>query len=183
MMNFGPYSQSLIQKFKPHLKGMGCAIESFDEKLHSFICPSKPLRTLLRFLEDLKEEGLEKLITIILGLGEKKDDVDVVIANIKKYSIEKIQLCFLKPQENTEFSSLIPPSLEYMAWWISKLRIACPTLLIKVALVSERVNNLSLLLQAGANCFTRFYVFKDFLCVLELTLCFSWEADNHVCGD
>jgi biotin synthase-like enzyme len=162
MMNFGPYAKSEIVKLKPSISGMGSAIESFDEKLHNFICPSKPLRTLMKFLENLKEENLNKLITIILGIGERKEDVEIVIEKIKEYQIEKIQLCFLKPQEMTVFDDVPPPNPDYMAWWVAKIRIACPKVEIKIALVKERVSDVSLYLKAGANCFSRFMVFNDF---------------------
>ena len=162
MMNFGPYHENIIKKFKPHVVGMGSAIESFDEELHNFICPSKPLKSLMKFLEDLKNNHMQKLITIILGLGDKKEHVDIVIENIKKYNIEKIQLCFLKPQENTLFSEVPSPHPEYMAWWIARIRIACPEVIIKIALVRDRIEDLSLYLNAGANCFSRFMVFDDF---------------------
>jgi biotin synthase-like enzyme len=162
MMNFGPYPKSEIVKFKPHILGMGSAIESFDEELHNYICPSKPLRSLMKFLENLQEEGLQKLITIILGIGERKEEVEVVIEKIKQYNIEKVQLCFLKPQENTVFDKVPPPNPDYMAWWIAKIRIACPTVQIKVALVQERMQDVELYLRAGANGFSRFKVFLDF---------------------
>ncbi|MDP3699026.1 MAG: radical SAM protein [Nanoarchaeota archaeon] len=162
MMNFGPYAKSEIIKLKPYVSGMGSAIESFDEELHNFICPSKPLRSLMKFLENLQEQGLQKLITIILGIGERKEDVDIVIEKIKEYNIEKVQLCFLKPQENTVFDKVPPPNPDYMAWWIAKIRIACPEVQIKVALVQERVQEVELYLRAGANGFSRFMVFLDF---------------------
>ena len=162
MMNFGPYAKSEIVKLKPYVLGMGSAIESFDEELHNFICPSKPLRSLMKFLENLQGEGLQKLITIILGIGERKDDVEVVIEKIKQYNIEKVQLCFLKPQENTVFDEVPPPNPDYMAWWIAKIRIACPEVQIKVALVQERMQDVELYLRAGANGFSRFKVFLDF---------------------
>lgn len=162
MMNFGPYPKSEIVKLKPHISGMGSAIESFDEELHNFICPSKPLRSLMKFLENLQEERLQKLITIILGIGERKEEVEIVIQKIKEYKIEKVQLCFLKPQENTVFNEVPPPNQDYMAWWIAKIRIACPKVQIKVALVKERVEDVELYLRAGANGFSRFKVFLDF---------------------
>ena len=162
MMNFGPYAKSEIVKLKPYVLGMGSAIESFDEELHDFICPSKPLRSLMKFLQNLQEEGLQKLITIILGIGERKEDAEIVIQKIKEYNIEKVQLCFLKPQENTVFDEVPPPNPEYMAWWIATIRIACPTVQIKVALVQERMQDVELYLRAGANGFSRFMVFLDF---------------------
>jgi len=162
MMNFGPYSRQLVEKFSPHVSGMGSAVESFDENLHNFICPSKPLKSLLDFLSYLQEFNKNKLITIILGMGEKIKDVDLVIENIRKFEIEKIQLCFLKPQKNTIFSEVPSPDPNYMAYWISRIRIACPAVVIKVALVRSRINDVSLYLQAGANCFSRFMVFSDF---------------------
>ncbi|MBI2573514.1 hypothetical protein HYV86_06635 [Candidatus Woesearchaeota archaeon] len=170
MLNFGPHAKSEIVKLKPYIKGMGSAIESFDPDLHQFICPSKPLRTLMMFLENLQHEGLNKLITIILGIGEKKEDVEIVIENIKKYEINRVQLCFLKPQENTVFADVPSPDPLYMAWWIARIRIACPTTVIKVALVRDRISDLSLYLSAGANGFSRFMVFKDFASPLALEL-------------
>lgn len=162
MMNFGPYAKSEIVKLKPYVSGMGSAIESFDEELHDFICPSKPLKSLMKFLENLQEEKLQKLITIILGIGERKEEVEIVIQKIKEYHIEKVQLCFLKPQEYTIFNEVPPPNPDYMAWWIAKIRIACPEVQIKVALVQERTQDVELYLQAGANGFSRFMVFMDF---------------------
>jgi len=162
MMNFGPYTKSEIVKLKPYVTGMGSAIESFDEELHNFICPSKPLKSLMKFLQNLQEERLQKLITIILGIGERKEDVEIVIKKIKEYHIEKVQLCFLKPQEGTVFDTVPAPNPNYMAWWIAKIRIACPSTEIKVALVRERMEEIELYLKAGANGFSRFMVFLDF---------------------
>lgn len=170
MMNFGPYPRSMIEQFKPYVQGMGSAIESFDEELHNFICPSKPLRSLLTFLDDLQALQLQKLITIILGLGETKDDVFTVIDNIKRYQIEKIQLCFLKSQKNTIFDNVPSPNIKYMAYWVAQIRIHCPIVQIKVALVKERMDDFSLLLQAGANGFSRFMAFTTFATPLAKTL-------------
>lgn len=161
MTNFGPYSRAYLEKFKPHVLGMGSAIESFNEPLHNFICPSKPLPSLMKFLGDLQELRMEKLITIILGMGERKEDVYTVIENIQKYNIEKIQLCFLKSQKNTVFKEVPPPNMRYMAWWVATIRIGCPQMQIKVALVRDRIEDFSLLLQAGANSFSRFMIFHD----------------------
>lgn len=161
-MNFGPYAHSEIKKLKPYTGGMGSAIESFDETLHNFICPSKPLVVLRKYLEHLKEEEVGKLITIILGLGENKDDIDIVSENINKYNLNTVQLCFLKPQENTLFANVPAPDMNYMAYWVAKLRIKHPSLKIKVALVKERMDDLHLLLEAGANGFSRFLSFKEF---------------------
>jgi biotin synthase-like enzyme len=162
LMNFGPYAHSEIKKLKPYTGGMGSAIESFDEQLHDFICPSKPLIVLRKFLTHLQEENMHKLITIILGLGENKDDIKLVSENIKKYDINIVQLCFLKPQENTVFAQVPAPDMNYMAYWVAKLRVAHPKLKIKVALVKERMDDLHLLLNAGANGFSRFLIFKEF---------------------
>jgi biotin synthase-like enzyme len=161
-MNFGPYTHKEVQAFKPYVQGMGSAIESFDEELHNYICPSKPLKALKRFLGYLQEEEMGKLITIILGIGEKKSDIEEVIKEIKHYNINTVQLCFLKPQENTVFAEVPAPDPEYMCWWIAKLRIALPDLSIKVALVRERMGDTQKYLEAGANGFSRFMVFKDF---------------------
>ena len=161
MMNFGPYAKSEIVKLKPYVKGMGSAIESFNEELHNFICPSKPLKSLLLFLKNLQEENLQKLITIILGIGEKKEDLNLVVEKIKEYGVDQVQLCFLKPIEKTIFEEVPSPDPKYMAWWISQLRINCPKLIIKVALVKDRIGDVELYLNAGVNGFTRFMVLSD----------------------
>ena len=48
-----------------------------------------------------------------------------------------------------------------MAWWIAQLRINCPNLIIKVALVKDRIGDVELYLKAGVNGFTRFMVLSD----------------------
>ena len=172
LMNFGPYAHSEIKKLKPFTGGMGSAIESFDEELHDFICPSKPLVTLRKFLTHLQTEEMHKLITIILGLGENRDDINLVSENITKYDINTVQLCFLKPQADTVFETVPAPDMNYMAYWVAQLRIKHPKLKIKVALVKERMDDLHLLLEAGANGFSRFLCFKEFAqeqaCTLEI---------------
>lgn len=161
-MNFGPYTKSEIIAFKPHISGIGAAIESFDAELHSFICPSKPLKLLQKMLEICRDEKIPTFITIILGMGEKKTDVFEVIKYVKEYNISKVQLCFLKPQIGTIFAEVPPPDPYYMAWWTAQLRIACPTIQIKIALIKERMADFSLMLNAGANSFSRSLIFREF---------------------
>ncbi|MFT4343332.1 MAG: radical SAM protein [Candidatus Woesearchaeota archaeon] len=162
MFNYGPYTKTETKMLSETLRGMGCAIESFDPKLHSFICPSKPLNSLIKFLGYLEDNSMEKLITIILGIGETMDDVNEVIDYVQKYNITSVQLCFIKPQYGTVFAKVESPDPKYMAWWTAKLRIACPKLIIKIALVRDRIEDFSLMLNAGANCFSRYLVFNDF---------------------
>ena len=161
-LNFGPFSKGEVDKLTHHIDGMGSAIESFNEELHNFICPSKPLKQLMGFLGHLEENKLGKIITIILGMGEKMSDVEEVIRKVEEYKIDIVQLCFLKPQPDTVFKDVPSPDMEYMAWWASKLRIAHPKLKLKVALVHERIDDLHVLLDAGVNDFSRFMIYKDF---------------------
>lgn len=170
MMNYGPYTQAEVTAFAPYISGLGCAVESFDAELHKFICPSKPLSALLKFLGYARDAKLEKFITIILGIGEKKSDVDEVIAKITEYKIDKVQLCFLKPQENTVFDETPAPDVDYMAWWAARLRIAHPKLILKIALVKDRIEDLHLLLDAGVNHITRYMIFDDFAGELAMKL-------------
>lgn len=161
-MNYGPYNKREITSFKDHVAGLGSAIESFDEELHKFICPSKPLPALMDFLKICQENDIPNFITIILGIGEKMSDVKEVIEKVAEYNIDTVQLCFLKPQEKTVFEEVPSPDPNYMAWWIAKLRIAHPALQIKIALVRDRISDVSLYLEAGANAFSRYMVFSDF---------------------
>ena len=170
MMNYGPYTKTEVAAFAPHVEGMGCAIESFDEELHKFICPSKPLNSLLKFLANVQEANLEKFITIILGIGERMSDVDEVIRKVSEYNIDKVQLCFLKAQENTVFTETPAPDIDYMAWWAARLRIAHPKLIIKIALVKDRIDDLHKLLDAGVNAITRYMIFDDFAGELAMKL-------------
>ena len=179
-MNYGPYSKKEIESFKPYVAGLGSAIESFDEELHEFICPSKPLSSLLHFLAICKEEQIPNFITIILGIGEKKTDVFEVIEKINQYNIDTVQLCFLKPQEKTVFEEVPSPDPAYMAWWIATLRIAHPKLHIKVALVRDRISDFSLYLKAGANAFSRYMVFTDFASEKALALKEACEKEGRV---
>ncbi|MFT4312527.1 MAG: radical SAM protein [Candidatus Woesearchaeota archaeon] len=169
-MNYGPYFPRELDSFQEHVGGLGSAIESFDEQLHNFICPSKPLAALLRFLGECKNRNIPTFITIILGIGEKKSDIDTVIEKIREFNISCVQLCYLKPQQGTCFEDIHPPDPEYMAWWTAKLRIAYPKLIIKIALVKDRIEDFSLMLQAGANCFSRYMIFQDFASPFALAL-------------
>lgn len=164
MINYGAFARPAFEKLRPHISGVGAAIEVIEPELHDTICPSKPLKPLLDTLALVHEFGMKNTITIILGLGESKEDFDDLIDFIDEHHIQKIQFCFLKPQQGTVFEESEAPSAAYMAWWIAKTRIARPDILLKAAITTDRIDQMGLLIRAGINTFSRFPIFQLFAC-------------------
>jgi len=162
MINLGPMTKPMLDYLQPDIEGVGVAVESFIPEIQSKVCPSKPLPAFIKTLEIANQSGLKNIITIILGLGEKKEDFPILEKFIKDNKVQKVQFCLLKPQKGTIHEHDAEPTPEYGAWWIAKTRIAFPKLKIKIALTQESLKSLSLFLKAGANSFSRYAVLKKF---------------------
>ena len=108
-----------------------------------------------------RERLIEEVACLMVEVRELREENLELNEKIKEYEINQVQLCFLKPIKGTIFEEVPSPDPNYMAWWIAKLRIHCPNLIIKVALVKERITDVELYLKAGANGFSRFMVLSD----------------------
>ncbi len=155
-LSVGPLPKPLLQRYLPYIKGVVGSTETINPQLHKIVCPSKPLEPYERMFIAAKELGLRRAMTFIVGMGETKQDLPLLINFITKYSIDKIHIYSLIPQEGTMFEQASIPGAEEQAWWIAQLRIAFPTLDIQAGIWEDRVEYLPLLLKAGANSLSKF---------------------------
>jgi len=146
MINLGPMTKPMFDHLLPDIEGVGVAVESFIPEIQAKVCPSKPLPAFIKTLKVCNELGLKNIITIILGIGEKKEDFHIFEQFIEDNKVQKVQFCFLKPQKGTIHEHDAEPTPEYVTWWIAKTRVAFPNLKIKIAITQESLNHLSLFL-------------------------------------
>jgi len=161
-LSLGPISKQLLQCYQPYIRGVVGSTETVNPQLHKKVCPSKPLAPYERMFKHARELNLECAMTFIVGLGETKDDLPLLINFINKYAIHKIHVYSLIPEKGTAFEYAIIPSAEEQTWWIAQLRINFPTLNIQCGIWEDRVDRVSLLLTAGANSLSKFKALKLF---------------------
>lgn len=161
-LNIGTVSKKQLELYKPYIKGIVGSIETINPKLHKKVCPSKPIKPYEKMFEYAKELGIKRSITFIIGLGEKREDINLLMEFIKKHEIEKIHVYSLIPHKGTLFENYPIPSKEEQAWWIANLRINFPKLDIQCGIWEDRVDRISFLLKAGANSISKFKATKLF---------------------
>lgn len=159
-INVGALKKEEIEEFRPFIKGVIGAVETINPQIHDKICPSKPVSEMVDMFKAAK--SLQKGMTIILGLGEKKKDFTLLKKFIRENGITKIHFYSLNPQKGTIYENEKPISKEYHAWWIAKTRIAFPKMNIQAGIWVDRVKNVSTLLLAGANSISKFPSIKQF---------------------
>ncbi len=161
-VNIGPLDENLVLRFKPYIKGIVGAVETIEPVLHNTVCPSKKLADVESTLKLALDNGLKTAITIILGLGEKKEDYEMLQSFIKKYNVDVIHYYALNPQKGTEFENAKSPSKEYQAWWIAKTRIDFPEIEIQCGIWADKVDQVAYLLDSGTNTVSKFPALKIF---------------------
>jgi biotin synthase-like enzyme len=161
-INIGPLSRDELVRYRPYIKGVVASIETVNPILHDRICPSKPVAPFEQMFEHATELGLEKAMTIIIGLGETMEDFPLLDSFIRKHGISKIHIYSLNPQKGTIYENSRPPTKEYHAEWIARTRIAFPTLDIQAGIWLDRVESVGLLLNAGANSISKFPALRHF---------------------
>lgn len=161
-INVGALGKKELSMLLPYTKGVIAAIETLNPKLHDEICPSKPIKPMEKMLGCATELGLLKGMTIIIGLGETIDDYPLLASFVRKHGISKIHFYGLNPQKGTYFEKAKPPTAEYQAEWIAKTRIDFPKMDIQAGIWTDRVENVSVFLKAGANSISKFPALKVF---------------------
>lgn len=155
-LNIGPLSPGLLEAYKPHIAGVVGAIETVNPVMHKKICPSKPMEPYLRMFATAHDMGLHTAMTFIVGVGETKEDLPLLLEIIERYHISKIHVYSLVPEKGTTYTEKDIPSPESQAWWIAQVRIHFPTINIQCGIWKDRIASLPLLLRAGANSFSKF---------------------------
>jgi len=161
-LSVGPTPKPLLERYHPYIRGVVGSTETINPQLHKRVCPSKPLAPYEKMFEHAKELNLERAMTFIVGLGETREDLPLLINFINKYEINKIHIYSLIPEKGTPFEHSPIPSAEEHAWWIAQLRINIPTINIQCGIWEDRVDRISLLLNAGANSISKFKALKLF---------------------
>ncbi len=161
-LNVGPLASRTLEAYKPYIEGVVGSVETVDPKLHAKVCPSKPLAPIECMFENARAIGIRRGMTFIVGLGETIADAGLLIRFIQRYGISKIHIYGLVPQKGTVFEHVDPPTAEYQAEWIARVRIAFPDLDIQCGIWKDRPEYINLLLRAGANSISKFPAIRAF---------------------
>lgn len=155
-LNTGILEKEELSFFGEELKGITASIETFTEELFQKLCPSKSWNKMMDFLDIADELGYKKGITIILGIGEKKEDLVNLFEIIKNYKIDRVTFYSLNPHKGTIFEGSVPPASLYYIDVVSETRLMFPKLEIITGIWSDRINLAGPLLMAGSNGITKF---------------------------
>ena len=161
-INIGPLTKEQLEGYKLFIKGVVGSIETVNKKIHDKVCPSKPMEPYFKMFEEAEKLNLKRAMTIILGLGETIDDFDNLCEVIDRYGITKIHFYGLNPQKGTIFENSKPPSSEYQAEWIKKIREKYPEMDIQFGIWLDRADRVAQMLEAGANSVSKFPALRYF---------------------
>ncbi|MFC1752665.1 radical SAM protein [Thermoproteota archaeon] len=159
-VNLGALKKKELEQLRPYVKGVCASIETIEPDLHDSICPDKPIEPYSKMLDIARDLGFKTSITIVVGLGEKKEDFELLSEYIDDHNIGQITFYALKPVKDTQYTE--SPDPDYYAWWIAKTRIRFPKLKIMAGLTPKRPDYAKIILEAGANAITKFPVIKKF---------------------
>lgn len=159
-INLGYFSEEELIQMKPYVEGVCCSLETVEKNLHDELCPDKPIEPYSEMLKTADKLGFKKSITIVIGLGEKEEDFELLKTFIQDHKLDRITFYALKPVKGTPFTR--GPETEYYAKWIAKTRIAFPKMEIIAGTTARRYKETGLLLKAGANAITKFPATKLF---------------------
>ncbi len=161
-INIGAVSEQQLKDYSPYIKGVIGTVECVNPKVHDFVCPSKPYTPIKKMFENALKLNLKTGMTLILGLGETKEDFSLLEEWIKKYSMEKIHIYSLNPVKGTYFENMQSPDEKYHAWWIAQTRISFPKIDLQAGIWTDKISRIPLLLKAGANSISKFPALKVF---------------------
>ena len=159
-LNLGVINLEDLDQFRPYIMGIVSSIETINPELHKEICPDKDIESyekMFSYAGDLK-----KSITIVIGLGEKKEDFELLCNFIEKHKLDRITFYALKPVKGTAFENSLGPNTDNYLWWIANTRIRFPKMEIIAGTTSKRYEEVGELMKAGANAFTKFSATKMF---------------------
>ncbi|WP_048055681.1 radical SAM protein [Methanotorris igneus] len=144
------------------IEGVVGAVETVNEELHDYLCPDKPIEKIKDMLLKAKDLGLKTGITIILGLGEKEEDIEKLLNLIEELELDRITFYSLNPQKGTIFENKTSiTTLEYMNW-VSSVRLNFPKIKIITGTWVDKLTNIGPLIMSGSNTITKFPLFSMF---------------------
>ncbi|MEW5896083.1 MAG: radical SAM protein [Nanoarchaeota archaeon] len=157
-LNLGVMGPEHLERVRPYVKGICASMETLTPKVHEYVCPSKPIEPYAQMLSQLR--WFKKSVAIIVGLGDKIEDIKYLFDFIEKYKLNRITVYALKPVKGTEYAN--GPSLEEFVQWLAHLRIRFPKLEIIAGTNLRRCEEAGYLMKAGANAITKFPATKQF---------------------
>ncbi len=137
------------------VEGVIGSVETVGE-IRKEICPGKPLPPIKKMLLEAKESGLKTGITIVLGLGEKVEDIPTLLDLIGELELDRITLYSLNPHDGTAMADSPPPASIYQAGVIALTRLEFPKIQIIGGTWIDQLPNIGLMLLAGANGITKY---------------------------
>jgi len=161
-LNIGVLGENTIKKLSPYLEGICGAVETTNNIIHKKVAPNKPVEPIENMYRICDKYNLRKAMTFIVGLGETIDDFDSLKKFIIKNNIDKITFYALNPIKGTKFENSKGPEINYYIKWIEKTREEFPNLDIVAGPWVNKVDNIHLMLNAGANAITKFPAIKLF---------------------
>ncbi|MBU0460767.1 MAG: radical SAM protein [Nanoarchaeota archaeon] len=157
-LNLGVMSKEHLESIRPYVKGICASMETLTPQVHEYVCPNKPIKPYDKMFMEL--EGFKKSIAVIVGLGDKIEDMKYLFEFIEKHQLDRITLYALKPVKGTEYTK--GPSVDEYLQWIARLRIKFPRLEIIAGTNLRRSEEVGYLMKAGANAITKFPATKQF---------------------
>lgn len=151
-VNLGSLKSEEIEKLRPYVKGIVASIETTEPNLHKKVCPDKSIEPYTKMYQEA--DGFKKSMTIVIGLGEQREDFEILSKFIEDNKLDRITFYALKPVHGTEY--LEGPKTQDYLWWISQTRIRFPKIEIIAGTTARRYEEVGELLNAGANAFTKF---------------------------
>lgn len=161
-LNLGILNEKQLKLFKPYIEGVCGTVECITPKLRDQICPSKPLNEIEDMFISADKLKLKKTMTLILGLGETIKDFKHLKEFIKKHNLDRITFYRLKPQKGTAFENKEPIKSEYYVKWVKLTRKEFPNIKIVVGSWLTHLEEIHLLLNAGADSITKFPSIRNF---------------------
>ncbi len=159
-LNLGVLSPAFQEQIRPYVKGVCSSLETLHPVIHKEVCPSpgKAIEPYDKMFETM--QGFKKSIAVIVGLGDKIEDIKYLFDFVEKHDLDRVTIYALKPIRGGAFTEA--PSVEEYVTWISKLRIRFPKLEIIAGTNLRRCEEVGYLMQAGANAVTKFPATKQF---------------------
>ncbi|MFW6014500.1 MAG: radical SAM protein [Candidatus Nanoarchaeia archaeon] len=159
-VNLGVLNREELLQLKPFIEGVCASIETIEKVRHDELCPDKPIEPYEEMLETAKELGLRRSITIVVGLENGMEDIEILHKFIEKHELERITFYALKPVKGSPFEK--SPDAGYYAEWIKKTRERFPEIEIVAGLTPKNPEYTRHVVKAGANALTKFPVLKKF---------------------
>lgn len=159
-INLGLFDKDQLEQLRPYVEGICASIETTAPELHDKVCPDKPIKPYQEMLQSLDGFGFKRSACIIIGLGEKKEDIDSLFEFIEKTKLDRLTFYALKPVKGSKFDK--SPEPKYYAWWIAQTRIRFPRLEIMAGLTPKNPGYAEWVLKAGANAITKFPAIRKF---------------------